>query len=97
MFEGHFTYSHISCIPLSIGEGPEPFGDLRSVREPGTPLREKVTNHGRACTQVLVLHKAEPGIFSLFINSDRLADTFCWSEDPSTAWLVRSTAENPAC
>jgi hypothetical protein len=63
MFEGHFTYSHISCIPLSIGEGPEPFGDLRSVPEPGTPLREKVTNDGRACTQVLVLHKAELEFF----------------------------------
>jgi hypothetical protein len=27
-------------------------------------------------------------------NSDRLADTFRWSEDPSTAWLVPSTAED---
>ncbi len=34
------------------------------------------TNHGRACTQVLFLPKAEPGIFSLFKNSERLAGTF---------------------
>jgi hypothetical protein len=94
MFEGHFTFSHISCIPLSIGEGPEyrPFCNLRSVPEPGTPLREQVTSHGRACTRVLFLHKAELGFFSLFMNSDRLAGTFCWSEDPSTAWLIPSTA-----
>jgi hypothetical protein len=30
-------------------------------------------------------------------NSDRLAGTFRWSEDPSIAWLVPSTAEDPAC
>ncbi len=36
--------------------------------------------------------------FSLFRNSDRLASTFSWSEDPSPAWLVPSTAaEGPAC
>jgi hypothetical protein len=35
------------------------------------------------------------GIYSLFRNSDRLAGTFRWSEDPSTAWLVLSTAEDP--
>jgi hypothetical protein len=35
------------------------------------------------------------GIFSLFRNSDRLAGTFRWSEDPSTAWLVPSTTEFP--
>ncbi len=39
----------------------------------------------------------QAGIFSLFRNSDRLAGTFCWSRDPSTAWLVPSTAEDPAC
>ncbi len=26
-----------------------------------------------------------------------LSGTFSWSEDPSTAWLVPSTAEDPAC
>jgi hypothetical protein len=30
-------------------------------------------------------------------GSDRLAGTFGWSEDPSTAWLVPSTAEDPLC
>jgi hypothetical protein len=35
-------------------------------------------------------------IFSLFGN-DRLASTFRWSEDPSTAWLLPSTAEDPPC
>jgi hypothetical protein len=47
------------------GEGPEyrPFRDLRSVPEPGTPLREQVTNHGRACTRILFLHKADLGFF----------------------------------
>jgi hypothetical protein len=33
--------------------------------------------------------------FSLFRNSNRLAGTLHWSEDPSTAWLVPSTAEDP--
>ncbi len=48
----------------SIGEGPEyrPFRDLRSVPEAGRP-REPVKNHGRGCTQVLFLHKAELGFF----------------------------------
>ncbi len=27
---------------------------------------------------------------------DRLANTFCWLEDPSTAWLVPSMGEDPA-
>jgi hypothetical protein len=35
--------------------------------------------------------------FSPFRNSDRLAGTFRWSEHPSPAWLVPSTAEDPAC
>jgi hypothetical protein len=35
--------------------------------------------------------------FSLFRNSEGLAGTFRWSEDPSTAWLVPSTAEDPDC
>jgi hypothetical protein len=34
-------------------------------------------------------------VFSLFRNSDMLASTFHWSEDPSRAWLVPSTAEDP--
>jgi hypothetical protein len=33
------------------------------------------------------------GIFSFFRNSDKLAGSFRCSEDPSTAWLVPSTAE----
>jgi hypothetical protein len=37
------------------------------------------------------------GIFSLFRNSDSLAGTFRWSEDPSTTWLVPSTEEDQAC
>jgi hypothetical protein len=57
-------------------------------------LRERVENHGRVYTQVLFLRKSrELGFFSLFRNSDRLAGTFRWSEDPSTAWLVASTTE----
>jgi hypothetical protein len=47
--------------------------------------------------QVLFLLKAELNFFHFFRNSDRLAGTFSWSEDPSTAWLVPSTAEDPAC
>jgi hypothetical protein len=47
---------------------------------------------------VLFLRKASrAGIFSLFRNNDSLVGTFCWSEDPSTAWLVLSTSEDPAC
>jgi hypothetical protein len=80
-----------------IGEGPEyrPFRDLRSVPKAGKP-REQVKNHGRACTQDL-FHKAELGFFYFLRNSDRLAITFCLSEDPNTARLVLSTAEDPAC
>jgi hypothetical protein len=80
---------------LCIGEGPEkywPFRDLRSVPEVSRP-KEQVSNHGRACTQVLIPRKAELGFFDFFGNSDRLAGTFRWSEDPSTTWLVPSTAE----
>jgi hypothetical protein len=42
----------------------------------------------------LLLRKAELRFFSLFRNSDRLAGTFRWSIDASTAWLVPSTAED---
>jgi hypothetical protein len=51
---------HIFCI----GEGPKyrPFHDLRSMPEPGRPM-EQVETHGRACTQVLFLQKAELGFF----------------------------------
>jgi len=74
---------HVLCI----GEEPEyrPFRDLRSVLEAGRP-REQVKNHG---TQVLFLCKAALRFFS------SLADTFHWSEDPSSAWLVPSTVEDP--
>jgi hypothetical protein len=53
----------------------------------------------RACTHVLFLRKAELGFFHfLEIVTGWLAGTFCcWSEDLSTAWLVPSTAEGPAC
>ncbi len=51
----------------------------------------------RACTQVLFLCKAELGFFHFLeivtgwlVPSDVL-------ENPSTAWLVPSTAEGPAC
>jgi hypothetical protein len=55
-------FSYITSF--GIGEGPEyrPFCDLRSVPETSRP-REQVKNHGRACTQVLSLRKALPGIF----------------------------------
>jgi hypothetical protein len=48
----------------SIGEGPEyrPFRDLRSVPEAGRH-RKPVQIHGRGCTQVLFLRKAELGFF----------------------------------
>ncbi len=65
-------------------------GDLRSVPEPDRP-REQVKKHGRACTQVLFLCKAELGLFHFLENSDKLAGTFRWSEDPSRAWLVPSS------
>jgi len=40
--------------------------------------------------------QSRAGIFSHFRNSDRLAGTFHWSEDASTAWLVpSSTAKDP--
>jgi hypothetical protein len=35
--------------------------------------------------------------FLIFRNSDRLASKFYLSEDPNTACLVLSTAEDPAC
>jgi hypothetical protein len=49
---------------LCIGEGPEftPFRDLRSVAKAGRP-REQAQNHGRACTLVFFLGKAELGFF----------------------------------
>jgi hypothetical protein len=80
-----------------LGEGPEyrPFRDLTSVLEAGRP-REQVKNHGRACTQVLFLCKAELGFFHL-LEIVTGSGTFRWSEDPSTAWLVPSTAQDLAC
>jgi len=39
--------------------------------------------------------QSRAGIYSLFRNSDKLAGTIRWSEDPSIAWLVLSTTEDP--
>jgi len=55
---------------------------LRCVPEAGRP-REPVENHGRACTHVLFLSKAELGIVDLL--------------EIVTGWLVPSTIEDPAC
>jgi hypothetical protein len=91
LFPIHLTTT-LNVLSLNTG----PFRDLRSVAEAGRP-REQAENHGRACTKVLFLQKAELGFFHFFRNSDRLAGTFrCWSEDPSTAWRVPSTAQDPA-
>jgi hypothetical protein len=78
-----------------------PSVNLRTVPEADKP-REQVENRGRACTQVLcrgnrskiveghVLRSftfvKQSGDFSLFRNSDRMAGTFRWSEDPSTEY-----------
>ncbi len=51
----------------------------------------------RARTQVLFLHKAELGFFHFLEIVTGWLVTLCWSEDPSTAWLVPSTAEDPTC
>jgi hypothetical protein len=50
--------------PICIGEGHKyrPFRDLRSLPEAGRP-REHVENHGRTCTQVFFLCKADLGFF----------------------------------
>jgi len=55
---------------------------LRCVPEAGRP-REPVENHGRACTDVLFLSKAELGIVHLL--------------EIVTGWLVPSTIKDPAC
>ncbi len=62
------------------------------------PLLGMVRCRRMACTQVLFLRKAELGFFHFCgkCDSDRLAGTFRWSEDPSTTWLLPSTAEDPA-
>jgi hypothetical protein len=51
-------------LNICTGEGPEywPFCDLRSVLKAGRP-KEHLKNHGRACTKVLFLYKAELGFF----------------------------------
>jgi hypothetical protein len=51
------------------------------VPETGRP-REQVENHGRACTQVLLLHKGELGFFHFLEIATGPACTFRWSEDP---------------
>jgi hypothetical protein len=63
---------------MYIGGGPEcrPFCALRSVLE-ASRLRERVENHGRTCTEVLFLRKAELG----FIHFLEIV----------TSWLIPST------
>jgi len=61
----------------------------------GRKAEEQVKNHGRACTQVFFPGKAELGFFHF------LEIVIGWlvpwtKEDPSTARLVPSTAEDPA-
>ncbi len=63
-----------------IGEGTEyrPFRDLRSVVEAGRP-REQLENHGKACTQVHFLSKAELGFFHFL--------------EIMTCWLIPSAGQ----
>jgi hypothetical protein len=67
-------------LNICTGEGPEywPFRDLRSVPKAGRP-EEQVKNHGRACTKVLFLYKAELGFFHFL--------------EIVTSWLVPSTGQ----
>ncbi len=76
------TRSRIKTILVLLKNRTRGSWYLRSVPEAGRP-RELVENHRRACTQVIFLHNERAGTFSLFRNSDRLADTFRSSEDPS--------------
>jgi hypothetical protein len=48
--------------------------------------REQVENHGRACTQVLFLSKAELGFFhsSVFLKSEKIVKIFSTAVDPSS-------------
>jgi hypothetical protein len=55
-----------------------PFRDSRSMPEDSTP-KEQVSNHGRACTQVLSLSKAELGFFHFL--------------EIATGWLVPSAGQ----
>ena len=61
-------------------------GDLRSVPEADRP-RDQVKKHGRACTQVLFLCKAELGLFHFL--------------EIVTGWLVPSAGQKipiePGC
>jgi len=95
---GSSALSRSKC--LGDGHEYRPFCDLRTVPEADKP-REQVENHGRACTQVLCRGNRSKIVeghvlrsftfvkqswdFSLSRNSDRMAGTFRWSEDPSTA------------
>jgi hypothetical protein len=80
------------------------FRDLRSMPKAGR-LREQVENHKRACTQVLFLRKAELGFFHFLEtvtgwpvpSAGQKIPGCSRSEDPSIAWLVPSTPEDPAC
>ncbi len=58
-----------------IGEGPEyrPFRDLRSMPEAGRP-REQVENRGKGLYSGPSPTESRAGIFSLFRNSERLAE-----------------------
>jgi hypothetical protein len=87
---GHISFCYKTlCISIS-NSGPSLIWDL-CPRPVGWGIRLKITE--RACTQVLFLRKAKLGFFHCLENSDRLASTFRWSEDPSTAWLVPSTGQ----
>ncbi len=61
--------------------------------------RAQISNQRRVCTQVLFLHKAELGFFHFLeiVAGWLVVATFRSSEDPSTAWQVPSTTEDPAC
>ncbi len=82
----YLKYQNIQQMKiLCIGEGPD-FRDLRSVPKTGKGLYWGPFPYVKQSWD-----------FSLFRNSDRLVGTFSWLEDPSTAWLVPSTAEDPHC
>jgi hypothetical protein len=57
-------------------------------------LREQVENHGRACTHVLFLWKANLGFFHFLETVTGCLVLSLGQKDPNAAWLVPSTTED---
>jgi hypothetical protein len=81
---------HNAPVELAL---PDPSSPVQQIEPPKTGKKQEKKRKGKGHDRI-----ESTWHIRFFRNNDRLAGNFRWSEeDPSTAWLVPSTAEDPPC